>query len=122
MRGADYMKRRDFARFSLLAPASLTASAAGTPQIAGTAQSAIANRRLFPTDLPGPEWKQFPAAGFRGPACGVIYRRKRRPQNGMPLGAIDTGRLDLQTDANFGFCTIYNSICPQRGPLNLPFL
>jgi uncharacterized protein (DUF608 family) len=40
----------------------------------------------------------------------------------MPLGGIDTGRLDLQTDGTFGFCTIYNSICPQRGPLNLPFL
>lgn len=77
---------------------------------------------LFPTDLSGLEWKQFPAKGFTQPACGVIYKRKQRPVNGMPLGSIDTGRLDLQTDGTLGFCTIYNSICPQRGPLNLPFL
>ncbi len=32
------------------------------------------------------------------------------------------GRIDLQPDATLGFCTLYNSICPQRGPLDLPFL
>ena len=78
--------------------------------------------RLFPVDVPALEWKEFPASGFNKPVCGVIYRRRQRPLNGMPLGAIDTGRLDLQTDGTLGFCTIYNSICPQRGPLNLPFL
>jgi uncharacterized protein (DUF608 family) len=68
------------------------------------------------------EWRQFRADGFNVPACGVIYRRRRRPQNGMPLGGLDTGRIDLQPDATLGYCTIYNSICPQRGPLNVPFL
>jgi uncharacterized protein (DUF608 family) len=40
----------------------------------------------------------------------------------MPLGSIGTGRIDLQTDGTFGFCTIYNSFCPQRNLSNLPFL
>jgi uncharacterized protein (DUF608 family) len=40
----------------------------------------------------------------------------------MPLGAIDTGRIDLQTDGTLGFCTAFNSIVPQRGPLDVPFL
>src|SRR5690348_12917560 len=73
---------------------------------------------LFPTDLPELEWREFAARGFSKPVCGVVYGRKHRPENGMPLGAMDTGRLDLQTDGTFGYCTIYNSICPQRGPLN----
>ncbi len=78
--------------------------------------------RLFATDLPANEWSVFPAYGFSEPACGVIYRRQQAPKNGMPLGAIDTGRIDLQPDGTFGFCTIFNSIVPQRGPLNVPFL
>jgi uncharacterized protein (DUF608 family) len=68
------------------------------------------------------DWAEFPAAGFSAPACGVIYRRKQRLKNGMPLGGIDTGRLDLQTDGTIGYCTTFNSFCPERGPLNLPFL
>jgi non-lysosomal glucosylceramidase len=80
------------------------------------------NGRLFPTDLPGNEWTTFPASGFSQPACGVIYRRQKAPQNGMPLGAIDTGRIDLQPNGTFGFCTAFNSVVPQRGPLNVPFL
>src|ERR1700739_5004348 len=82
----------------------------------------VAGRRLFPTDLRGSEWKEFPAEGFAKSACGVIYRRKQRPQLGMPLGSVGTGRIDLQTDGTFGFCTAYNSYCPQRSLSNLPFL
>ena len=80
------------------------------------------NGRLFPIELPANEWHTFPVSGFSKPACGVVYRRQRSPKNGMPLGAIDTGRLDLKTNGTFGYCTIYNSIVPQRGPLDLPFL
>jgi hypothetical protein len=40
----------------------------------------------------------------------------------MPLGGIDTGCLDLEADGALGFCTIFNSHVPRRGPLNLPFL
>ena len=77
---------------------------------------------LFPTNLPSREWRQFRAHGLSTPACGVIFRRDRPPERGMPLGAIDTGRINLEQDGRFGHCTIYNSYCPQRGPLNVPFL
>ena len=78
--------------------------------------------RLFPTDLPTNEWNSFPAAGFSKPACGIVYRRKEGPQDGMPLGSIGTGRIDLKPNGTFGYCTIFNSVVPQRGPLDIPFL
>jgi uncharacterized protein (DUF608 family) len=87
------------------------------------AQSAAGNpARLFPTDLPSREWREFPAAGFTKPACGVIYRKRQPPEQGMPLGSIDTGRLNLETNGTLGYCTAYNSFCPQRGPLGTNFM
>ena len=86
------------------------AAAAGSPS------------RLFPTALPSRDWRQFPAAGYSQPACGVIYRKRQPPEQGMPLGSIDMGRLNLETNGRLGYCTIYNSYCPQRGPLDAPFL
>jgi uncharacterized protein (DUF608 family) len=86
--------------------------------------SALTNRegRLFSVALPDNEWCTFFADGYSEPVCGIIYRRPRAPGNGMALGAIDTGRIDLQPDGTFGFCTIFNSIVPQGGPLGVPFL
>jgi hypothetical protein len=78
--------------------------------------------RLFPTDLPLQKPVEFPAAGFHQHACGVIYNQIRAPRQGMALGAIDTGYLSLEVDGTFGFCTAFNSIDPQRGPLALPLL
>ena len=78
--------------------------------------------RLFPTDLPSQKWVEFPAAGFSVPAAGVIYRQGQPPRQGMALGAIDTGYMSLETDGTLGYCTIFNSITPQRGPLNWPFM
>jgi uncharacterized protein (DUF608 family) len=83
---------------------------------------AQADEKLFPTNLPGSEWVQFPAAGFLEPACGVIYRFGQPATNGLPLGGIDTGCLDLETSGLLGYCTIFNSHVPRRGPLNLPLL
>ncbi|MBI4556958.1 MAG: hypothetical protein HY706_05185 [Candidatus Hydrogenedentes bacterium] len=77
---------------------------------------------LFPTTLPGAEWVQFPAAGFTQPACGVIYRLKNHVTNGLALGGIDTGCMDLETSGLLGYCTIFNTHVPRRGPLNLPIL
>ena len=124
------MNRRRFSQI-------LFGSLAGFPNLCGaqvsTLQSSMSelekansatnrNGRLFPTDLPSDQWSAFAALGFSQPACGIIYRRQQAPQNGMPLGAIDTGRIDLQSNGTFGFCTVFNSIVPQRGPLNVPFL
>jgi len=78
--------------------------------------------RLFPTDLADLEWSVFAAEGFSGPACGVIHRKRAPASNGMPLGSVGTGCLDLETDGTFGYCTLFNSHVPRRGPLNLPFL
>jgi len=78
--------------------------------------------RLFPVDLPGPDWVRFPARGFSKPACGVIYRLHDIVTNGMPLGGVDTGCLDLETTGLLGYSTIFNTHVPRRGPINLPFL
>ncbi len=78
--------------------------------------------RLFSTDLPPLEYKEFKAVGFSKPVCGVVYHKKAHPEQGMPLGGLDTGRLSLESDGTFGFCTLFNSICPEGGPFNVPFL
>ena len=38
------------------------------------------------------------------------------------LGAIDTGGIDLDTDGTFGYCSMFGSFVPPRGPLRQPFL
>jgi len=75
---------------------------------------------LFPTDLPTAQWAEFPADGFSRPACGLVYRLGRPATNGVPLGGVDTGCLDLDTNGLFGYCTIFDSHVPRRGPINLP--
>ena len=76
----------------------------------------------FPTAVEGKSWLSFPAAGFSQPACGVVYRMKDDVSCGMPLGGIDTGCIDLETSGLLGFCTIFNTHVPRRGPINLPIL
>jgi len=77
---------------------------------------------LFPTDLPRKQWVVFRAQGFSHPACGVIYRLGDTVTNGIALGGVDTGCLDLETSGLLGYCTIFNSHVPRRGPINLPIL
>ena len=77
---------------------------------------------LFPTVLPAPDWGQFKAEGFSDPVCGVIYRCGNVVTNGMALGGIDTGCVDLETSGLLGYATIFNSHAPRRGPINLPVL
>ncbi len=77
---------------------------------------------LFPTNLPGAKWVQFRAKGFTSPVSGVIYRLQDHVTNGMALGGIDTGCQDLATSGLLGYCTLFNTIIPRRGPLNLPIL
>jgi uncharacterized protein (DUF608 family) len=77
---------------------------------------------LFPNDVPFLEYHAFKAEGFLRPACGVIYDKKARPEQGVPLGGLDTGRIGLEADGTFGYSTIFNSICPEGGPLHTPFL
>ncbi len=80
-------------------------------------------RTLFPLNLPNKQFRQFPAEGFGNrPACGVVYRKNDRVTCGMPLGGVDTGCLDLETSGLFGYCTIFNTHIPRRGPLNAPLI
>ena len=78
--------------------------------------------RLFPIGLPGRQWVSFQAAGFSRPACGVIYRLQDTVTNGMALGAIDTGCIDFETSGLLGYCTLFNSHVPRRGPIELPLV
>ena len=85
-------------------------------------QDLAGGAQLFPTDLPGSGWVQFRAAGFSRKVSGVIYRRATAATCGLPLGVLDTGCLDLETSGLLGYCSIFNTLCPRRGPLNLPWL
>ena len=40
----------------------------------------------------------------------------------MPLGGVATGSFDIDTDGTFGFCTLFNSGVPTRGPMKYAFL
>ncbi|MCL5102618.1 MAG: GH116 family glycosyl-hydrolase [Armatimonadetes bacterium] len=79
-------------------------------------------RTLFPTNLPPIEYTTFQAEGFSVPVSGVVYSAAHPATCGVPLGGIDTGCLDLETNGTFGLCTLFNSIVPRRGPLHTPFL
>lgn len=78
--------------------------------------------RLFPAGLPAREWVEFEAAGFSRSVSGVIFRTGESLSCGVPLGAIDTGCIDLELDGTLGYCTIFNSNSPKRGKLGEPFL
>ncbi|MBI2503644.1 MAG: hypothetical protein HYW07_10485 [Candidatus Latescibacteria bacterium] len=77
---------------------------------------------LFPLDLPAREWRSFAASGFSAPACGILYRSADQVFNGMPLGNIDTGCLDQEASGLLGYCSLFNTFAPRRGPLNTPLL
>ena len=84
--------------------------------LCGSAVQAAGPRSvLFATDRPERGWVEFRAAGYSESVCGVIYRSKDQVTNGMPLGAVDTGCLDLETNGTFGYSTIFNSIVPRGG-------
>jgi len=91
--------------------------------VAGAALAApAAETTLFPTSLPTNRWVEFRAEGYSKPVSGVIYRLAEPATNGMPLGGIDTGCIDLETSGLFGMSTIFNTVVPRRGPLNVPLL
>lgn len=71
--------------------------------------------RLFPTDLPSKEWVKFSAEGYSRPVWGTIYRLDDTVTNGMALGGIDTGCLDLETNGTLGYATIFNTHVPRGG-------
>ena len=87
----------------------------------GRVYRAKAGPTLFPTDVPSKQWARFRAEGFSQPACGIIYRKDDVVCNGMPLGGVATGYLDLETNGTLGFCTLFDSGVPMR-TLRAPLL
>jgi uncharacterized protein (DUF608 family) len=124
------MNRRRFSQMLLsslaglsnLAEAQSTSARPSSSPAKGDRNGVRRDGQLFPANLPVNSCTTFAARGFSKPAIGIIYRRPQAPQNGMPLGAMDTGRIDVQPNGTFGYCTLFNSIVPQRGPLDVPFL
>ena len=118
------MNRREFTKAAAGAMAGLPGLLKARGAAAAFPDPAASNHsgQLFSVTLPDSEWCTFSAYGYSKPVCGIIYRRQRAPRNGVALGAIDTGRIDLQPDGTLGFCTAFNSIVPQGGPLDVPFL
>ncbi|MDP6153723.1 MAG: GH116 family glycosyl-hydrolase [Phycisphaeraceae bacterium] len=76
---------------------------------------------LFPTNLPVLEWTEFAASGFKEPVWGLIHRAARPAVEGMPLGGIDTGCIDLETNGTLGTYSIFTNLL-MRYRFNLPFL
>lgn len=125
------MNRRSFVRDSLISVTGLSkvlADSMNAEPVAMAATGAVEQppetpaANIFPTNLPASQWVQFSAAGFSKPVTGVIYTKATPATNGMPLGGIDTGCIDLETSGLWGYSTIFNSHVPRRGPMNLPFL
>ena len=81
-----------------------------------------ASARLFPPGIPKDRWASFNADGLDGPVHGVVYGGAQPAADGMPLGGIETGCIDFETNGLLGWCSIFNSFVPRRGPLNEPFL
>lgn len=78
--------------------------------------------RLFPPHLLHARWHTFTAAGYHQPVTGVIYRGEPRPTCGVPLGGLDTGCIDLESNGMWGYSTIFNHLVEPRALLNLPML
>lgn len=99
-----------------MTPRAISAVLAGLTVLCGlTVRAAEPPAKLFATDNPQRGWVQFRAAGYAEPVCGIVYRLKDPVTNGMALGAVDTGCLDLETNGTFGYNTIFNSIVPRGG-------
>ena len=128
------MDRRDFVRNSVIGITSVVGSAkrksvattlpAASNENASTSSTPIEGRgqKLFSTEISGAEWLQFRAEGFSEPACGVVYRKAHEVANGMPLGGIGTGFINVETNGTWGQTSLFNSGVPVRGPLRMPFL
>lgn len=70
--------------------------------------------RLFPMDLPGPEWVDFEAAGFDAAVTGVSFPSNFY-QPGMPLGGLGTGSICLGTDGTLDYySTVFNNYMERR--------
>ena len=119
------MDRRRFVRSTAagIVGSALSRKLEAAGQALGLAAPGEASGSLFPAQsLSALAWSQFTASGFTEAVCGLIYRKSTPAECGLPLGAVATGGVDLDTDGTLGYCTLFGSIVPPRGPLRRPFL
>ena len=126
------MKRRNFIKSCALGAAgTLGGAIASVPESAASSTSIATEQTplrrggspsLFPVNVPGKQWSHFEAHDYSRPVCGVVYRTEDAVPHGMPLGGVATGCIDVDTDGTFGYCTLFNSGVPTRGPMQYGFL
>ena len=73
------------------------------------------------SDVSNGRWCTFRGLGFEREVVGVVYR-SGQASCGLPLGAIGTGHIDLDTNGTLGRCTIFNTVIPPRELGGVPFL
>ncbi len=66
-----------------------------------------ASAQLLDVNAPTREWVQFAAEGYAKPVSGLIFTDKDPVCAGMPLGAVGTGCLDIETSGVLGFSSIF---------------
>jgi uncharacterized protein (DUF608 family) len=74
----------------------------------------LSDKKLFPDTVSDVYCEQFAAAGFSEPVCGVLHTRTHPAVNGMPLGGIGTGYIDIETNGGLGYSSLFNSGVPVR--------
>jgi len=81
-----------------------------------------ADTRLFPAGQADSQWSTFTASGYQQPVTGIVYRDKVQPLSGVPMGALATGCIDVESSGLWGYSSIFNHLTPRGGPVNEPIL
>ena len=71
---------------------------------------ACVQAELFDRDAPTCEWTEFKAAGFGDRVPGIIFTDRDEICAGMPLGALGTGCLDVETTGVLGFSVFFSRL------------
>jgi len=58
--------------------------------------------------------------GYALPVTGFFHSNENPADNGMAFGGIGTGCMDIESDGTIGFMSVFNSLSPRRGPVNMP--
>jgi non-lysosomal glucosylceramidase len=75
---------------------------------------------VFPNNVPTRQFARFQAQGFPQPVSGIVYEGGH-VGDGLPLGGLGTGYLELASDGTLGKTSIFNHFTPPY-PLRSPFL
>ncbi|MEX2307953.1 MAG: GH116 family glycosyl-hydrolase [Pirellulales bacterium] len=67
----------------------------------------VAYGGLFDAHAPTRQWAEFGASGFQRPVSGIVFTESDDVCAGLPLGAVGTGCLDIETTGVLGFSSIF---------------